>query len=212
MSRKKNKAEAPASPDEQAPAPSVEPVEPDQQAEQPPVVELVAEPGSIEALQAERDDLLGRVQRVSADYLNYQKRAARDMEEARQYANADLAKAMLDVLDDLERAVEHARANHPEDDPLLVGTDLVYQKALAALKRFGVEPVESLGCPFDPVLHQAVLQQPTPDVEPMTVVAEAQRGYTLHGRIIRPTMVVVASAPEPAEDTAPDADEPTQEG
>ncbi len=162
-----------------------------------------------EALQSERDDLLARLQRVSADYLNYQKRVQRDIEEVRQYATAELVKAMLEVLDDLERAVEHARSNHDSDDPLLVGTDLVYKKGLDVLKRFGVEPVATEGQMFDPAVHEALMRQPTEDVPPMTIVSEVQKGYVLKGRTIRPAKVVVAAATEAPEGPAEDAPEVT---
>lgn len=159
----------------------------------------------LDATTAERDDLLVRLQRVSADYVNYQKRVQRDIGEAHQFAVTELVKALLDVLDDLERAIEHAESNHDKDDPLLVGTNLVYQKAQAVLKRFGVEPIEGMGCPFDPSRHEAIMQQPTADAEPMTVVAQTLRGYVLNGRMIRPAKVVVAS-PLPQEDNGDQAD------
>ncbi|NQU76390.1 MAG: nucleotide exchange factor GrpE [Planctomycetes bacterium] len=150
---------------------------------------------SLEELTAERDNLLARLQRVSADYLNYQKRALREIEEARQFAVTGPILALLDVMDDLERAIEHARANHDSGDPLLVGTDLVYKKALDVLKRFSVEHIEALGRAFDPAMHDAILQQPAENVEPMTVISEVQKGYVLKGRTIRPAKVVVAVSP-----------------
>lgn len=150
----------------------------------------------LEVVTAERDEYLSRLQRVSADYLNYQKRIQKEMTDAREYAIADFARAMLDVLDDLERAIEHARANHAQDDPLLVGTDLVYRKALEALKRFGVEPIEAEGHPFDPSRHEALMRQPTAEAEPMTVLAVAQKGYQLKDRTLRPSKVIVAAEPE----------------
>lgn len=153
------------------------------------------------AVQAERDDLLARLQRVSADYLNYQKRVQRDIEEARQFSNADLIKSLLHVLDGLEKAIEHAKANHPADDPLLVGTELVYKSGLDVLKRFGLEVIQTEGRTFDPSVHEALLQQPSPDVPPMTILSEVQKGYTLKGRTLRPAKVIVASAP-PEEDNA----------
>ncbi len=147
-----------------------------------------------QALQAERDDLLARLQRVSADYINYQKRIQREAQEARQFGNAELIKSLLVVVDDLERAIEHARANHPADDPLLVGTELVYRKALEVLSSFGLTPIAAnVGEAFDPAIHEAVLQQPSAEAEPMTILAEAQKGYTLHGRTLRPAKVVVAA-------------------
>jgi len=207
MSRKKGKAEKRDTPAE---SPVTEPAA---AADNGAADNVAAEPApGPEALQAERDDLLARLQRVSADYLNYQKRVQRDIEEVRQYATAELVRAMLDVLDDLERAVEHARNNHDSDDPLLVGTDLVYKKALDVLKRFDVEPIATEGRMFDPAVHQALMRLPTADVPPMTIVSEAQRGYVLKGRTIRPAKVVVATAIEEAESEPGEAAEPGDGG
>ena len=133
------------------PAPVAQP-QPAEAEKAPPTLEQ-----QLAAALAERDDLLGRLQRVSADYLNYQKRVQKTIEEAHQFANAELLKSLIDVVDDLERAIEHAQANHPADDPLLVGTKLVFQKAMDLLKRHGVEPIEAQGA-FDPAIHQALMQ------------------------------------------------------
>ncbi len=102
---------------------------------------------TLDALTAERDNLLSRLQRVSADYVNYQKRMERERVEARNFIAADVMSAMFDVMDDLELAISHARENHPADDPLLVGTDMVYKKALGVFERFGVTPVVARNFP-----------------------------------------------------------------
>lgn len=180
-----------------------------------PADEAAAAPdaaGETAALRAERDELLGRLQRVSADYANYQKRVRRDIEEAQHYGAAGLIRAIIGVLDDLERAIEHAKANHPADDPLLVGTQLVYDKAQDVLRRFGVETVDASG-EFDPAVHEALMQQPTVEAPPMTVLSEVQKGYTLKGRTIRPAKVIVATAPpeDADEDDRPDAPADRQE-
>ena len=108
-----------------------EPASPSDQASSAPAAEGAgpAAPEGLESLRAERDDLLARLQRVSADYLNYQKRVQRDIADAREFANAELIKSLLAVLDDMERALEAAKANHAADDPLLVGMQLVHDKA-----------------------------------------------------------------------------------
>ena len=92
------------------------------------------------ALRAERDGLLARLQRLSADYLNYQKRVAKDITEAREYGNANLIRDLLVVLDELDLAIAHASTNHPQDDPLLVGCRMVGDKALEVLGRYGLTP------------------------------------------------------------------------
>ena len=165
---------------------------------EPPAEEAVeaAPEGDLQALQAERDDLLSRLQRVSADYVNYQQRARRDVEAARDYANADLIREILAVLDDMERALEAGAANHDADDPLLAGMRLVYDKALEVLGRYGLQPIQAEGRPFDPTRHEAMMQQPSGEHEPQTVLSELQRGYELKGRVLRPARVVVSAPPE----------------
>jgi len=172
----------------------------------PPLPAGETEPAEAAAgkLQAERDDLLARLQRVSADYLNYQKRAQRDVAEAREFANEQLIRALLPVLDDMERALQAARENHGETDPLFQGMQLVHDKALEVLGRFGLTVVEAAGKAFDPEQHAAVMQQPSDAHPPQTVIRELQKGYRLKGRTIRPSSVVVSRAPEPP---APEAEE-----
>ena len=150
----------------------------------------------LENLRAERDDLLARLQRVSADYLNYQKRVQRDMVQAREFANEHLIKALLDVLDDMERALEAARANHVEDDLLLQGMGLVHDKVMETLGRFGLERIEAEGQPFDPDQHSAMMQEQSAKYPPQTVLRELQKGYRLKGRTLRPSAVVVSQSPE----------------
>ena len=188
MTRKKHK-------DKQEPPPEpAEPSAPDTRVEQ--TVERDRGP-----LAQERDDLTARLQRVSADYLNYQKRVQRDIDEIRRFGITDLVRALLDVLDDLERAIAHAAENHDPDDPLLAGTRLTYEKALDVLNRFGVEPIEAEGQPFDPARHEAIARVPSADVEPMKILTETQKGYILSGRTIRPSKVIVAvEMPAEAED------------
>jgi len=159
-----------------------------------------AEPDNpVEALQTERDDLFARLQRTAADYANYQKRVQREMTEARNFANAALIGKLLSVLDDMERALEAAADNHGQDDPLFKGMQLVHDKALEVLGGFGLEIIEALDRPFDPEAHSAMLQQPTDEHPPQTVVQELQRGYKLKGRTIRPAAVVVSTEVESAD-------------
>ena len=155
---------------------------------------------------AEQDDLLERLQRVSADYLNYQKRARRDIAQAREFANENLMKALLGVLDDMERALEAAGANHDSQDPFLTGMQLVHDNALATLGRFGLSIIEAEGKPFDPDQHAAMMQQPSDEHPPQTVVKELQRGYRLKSRTLRPASVIVSTAPAADEPDAPTED------
>lgn len=158
-------------------------------------------------LQAERDGLFARLQRVSADYQNYQKRVRRDLAQGREFAQEELMKALLPILDDMERALEAGRATHDADDPLLTGMQLAHDNALSVLSKFGLERIEAVGQPFDPDLHSAIMQQATDEQEPQTVLAEVQKGYRFKGRAIRPSRVVVAVPI--SEDGGGEDDEPT---
>ena len=152
--------------------------------------------GDVAALQTERDDLLGRLQRVSADYANYQKRVQRDIEQAREFANESLLKALLPMFDDMERALAAAKV-HPDDTASLVkGMQMVHDNALSTAAAFGLAVIDAAGKPFDPSLHAALLQQPSPDVPPQTVLNEVQKGYTLKGRLLRPAQVIVSKPVE----------------
>jgi len=152
-------------------------------------------------LRAEQEDLMARLQRVSADYLNYQKRVQRDIAEAREYANGNLIKDLLVVLDDLERGLALARQERSEDDPLRSGVELAHAKALEILGRYGLTPIDAVGKTFDPDLHLALTQEVSEEAAPNTVLRELQRGYRLKGRTLRPSSVVVSQAmPKPGHD------------
>ncbi|HPS52290.1 MAG TPA: nucleotide exchange factor GrpE [Phycisphaerae bacterium] len=151
-------------------------------------------------VEQERDDLLARLQRLGADYQNYQKRVQKDISNARDFANESLLRDLLSVLDDMERAYAAAQENHPADDPLLKGMSMVHDNLLAVLQRYGLTPIESVGLQFDPEKHAAMMQQPTNEVPPMTVLQEVQKGYSLKGRTIRPASVIVA---KPLDETQP---------
>jgi molecular chaperone GrpE len=144
----------------------------------------------------QRDEYLGLLQRARADFDNYQKRNQRQMAEERRYAHAGFARDLLSVLDNLQRALAVAR-QQPEPTALVQGVAMVETQLLDVLRRFGVTPLDALGQPFDPNLHEAVQQQPRNDVAPGTVVAVSEPGYRLHERALRPARVVVAAPGKP---------------
>lgn len=149
----------------------------------------------LDALTQERDALKDKYLRALADYQNSQKRAATERVEAGHHAQADVAKALLPVLDNFERTLEAARTAK-DAGALAKGVQIIHEQMLKALAEFGVRRMEvRKGDPFDPVSQQAVAQQPTDEVKPEHILHVAQVGYTMRDRILRPATVVVAKEP-----------------
>jgi molecular chaperone GrpE len=131
---------------------------------------------------------------VVADYETARKRAARDAEVARKYAAEPLARDLLGALDNLDRALDAAKAAG-DTGPLATGVAATASQFLSVLARHGITPIEvGPGTPFDPNRHEAVMQQPTADFEPGQVVRVLQPGFLLHDRVLRPATVIVAAA------------------
>lgn len=135
-----------------------------------------------------------RFLRVSAEFENYKKRASREMEEFRKYANESLIRELLPVVDSLERAIDSSANSKAADGSVVEGIDMTLKEILKVLDRFVVKPIDALGKPFDPTFHEAVMQQEAGDQPENTVLKELQRGYTIHNRLLRPSMVVVSRA------------------
>ena len=132
-----------------------------------------------------------RALRLAAEMENLKKRLEREKADLLQFANENLIKELLPVVDNLELALEHGRqAETPA--AFLEGIELVHQGFLKALARFGVSPIAAVGQPFDPNFHNAVMQEIAPEVPDFTVLKEMQKGYLLQNRLLRPAMVVVA--------------------
>ena len=152
----------------------------------------------LERKAAERDEYLDLLQRVRADYANYQKRVQKEREAERLYASTPLVADLLNVVDNFERAIEAAKAEEASPG-LLEGIRMIHHQLLDTLARHGVRPIEAQGLPFDPDVHEAVMKEQTGEVVPGTVVRVLQKGYKLHDRVVRPSKVVVAEAPEQPE-------------
>jgi len=152
------------------------------------------EDADIETLRRQRDEYLEAARRARADYVNLQRRMQAEFSEAREAARSEFALDMLNILDDLERALEHGREG--PDSGLVEGVALVREKFLATLERYGIKPVDALGKPFDHNLHEALAEQPTEEAPPGTVVGVAQKGYMMGEKLLRPARVVVAKPAE----------------
>lgn len=139
-----------------------------------------------------------RLLRVSAEFENYKKRSQREIQDFRKYANEALLKALLPVVDDLERAISSARDALPAiagEQCVVDGVELILKELLKVLENFAVKPIEALGQPFDPNFHQAVMQEATDSQPENMVLQEFQKGYLIHDRLLRPSMVVVSKQP-----------------
>ena len=141
----------------------------------------------------ERDKFLSLLQRTQADFENYQKRNQREREQERRYWHGALALDLLPVIDNLDRAMTAAKQAN-ESGPLVQGVGLVQTQLLDMLKRHGITPIDALGKPFDPNLHQGVMQQPSADYPPNTVIQVLQQGFMIHDRVLRPASVIVSAA------------------
>jgi molecular chaperone GrpE len=150
-------------------------------------------PDPAAALAAERDDLKDRLLRMTAEFDNYRKRVDRERRELSEAAAADLIRDLLPAIDDLERAMA-AAANDPGAAPLLRGVELTHRRLLDELRKRGVEPIDAVGTPFDPQLHESVAAEPADGRADGEVIEEFRRGYRAGGRLIRPAMVKVAKA------------------
>jgi molecular chaperone GrpE len=168
-------------------------------AEQPleePFVES-GKPDATAALTAEVEKWKDLALRTAAELDNFRKRSARDMQDARSYANADLLRGMLPVLDTFEMGLEAARIES-EQSIVFQGLKMVQGMFSNLLKEFGVEEVPAQGKAFDPNLHEALSQEASSTVPEGTVIRVQRRGYKLKDRLLRPANVVVSSGPADA--------------
>ncbi len=144
----------------------------------------------IETLRQQLAECNDRLLRKAAEFENYKKRVQREMAEVVVNANADLMRALLPVLDDLERAVQQSGGGSLEQ--FQDGVRLIWEKLVGILQERGLVAIEAVGQPFDPERHEALMQTESEEAPANTVVLEHQRGYEFQGRILRPARVVVS--------------------
>jgi molecular chaperone GrpE len=202
VSKKKNKEfdENPPPGEEKASAEiadeTAEAAEPEVQRQEPSLEEVLA--ASREEAARNWDLYL----RARADLENYRKRAQREKEDGIRFANESILREILPVLDNLERAVEHARKGNGNAEGLLQGVEMTLSQFHKALQKFGVTPFSSVGEPFDPSRHEAMGQIESTEHPPNTVAQELQKGCLLNDRLLRPALVMVAKAPAAKEPSA----------
>jgi len=142
-------------------------------------------------LLAEKAELQDRWLRSEAEFQNFKKRVERDRLERIEYAGMEAVRMLLPVLDDFHRALRSDAA----DKEYAAGVELIYNRFFEALKKLGLEPMDSKGQPFDPQIHHAVDMTETDAAPDHTILEEYQRGYNFKGRLLRPAMVKVAIQP-----------------
>ncbi len=150
----------------------------------------------LESVEQELKDSHDRFLRVSAEFENYKKRAAREMNDFGKFANESFAKAMLPVVDNLDRAIESSSNDDHSIRSVVEGVNMTLKEIRKIFEQFGVKPFESLGKTFDPALHQAVMQKETDNHPEKTILNELEKGYMMHDRLLRPAMVVVSKTTE----------------
>jgi molecular chaperone GrpE len=148
---------------------------------------------TIESLQKEKDELFEKLQRVSADYANFQKRVPKQIADTICYEKERIIKTLLPALDNFESALGGLQNANSADnaDVFVKGIQIIYNQMLDILKSHGVEQIKAPGENFDPALHEAMMQKTEPDEEDNIVLEEFQKGYKLNGRVIRPSKVIV---------------------
>ncbi|MFA9558792.1 nucleotide exchange factor GrpE [Evansella sp. AB-rgal1] len=141
-------------------------------------------------LEQKLEETTNRLLRIQADYENFRRRTRMEKEADAKYRSQRLAEELLPAMDNFERALM-IQPESEETKNLLQGVEMVYRQLKEGLSKEGIEPIETVGQPFDPHLHQAVMQVETDEFDKNVVVEELQKGYKLKDRVIRPAMVKV---------------------
>lgn len=200
-------SEAPSEPDS-TDAPPADEAESTDETDPEQKIEELAE--RVEALEQERDELNDQMLRKAAEFENYRRRMDREKKRRHEAGMLEVVEPILEVLDDFERSIDAAEELQETQDPesayesLKGGVEMVFRKFRDTLETLGVEPIEAEGDPFDEELHEAMMRQPSDEVEPGTVLQEVRKGYQMGDRVIRHSRVVVAA--EPSEEQAAEDD------
>ncbi|GAA3974962.1 nucleotide exchange factor GrpE [Allohahella marinimesophila] len=164
-------------------------------ADQSGAVDIAALLGNTAELNKRLADQHEQMLRIQAEMQNVQRRADSDVERARKFALERFVKELLPVVDSLEKALEAEPGDSQSEAVMREGVEMTLGLLVNALKKFDVEPINPVGSPFNPELHEAMSMVANPDMAPNSVMAVLQKGYTLSGRLLRPAMVIVAKAP-----------------
>ncbi len=153
------------------------------------------DPGAVpDAKDKELKETYDRLLRTTAEFENHKKRMAREMDEFRKYANQSLLREMLSIVDHIELALQAAGGSGSQKT-IADGLGLTLKELQRILEKFNVTPVETVGKPFNPEVHEAILREPADGLPENAIVREMQKGYMINGRLLRPALVVVAAPP-----------------
>ena len=183
MSKKKDVPQS-----EEALQPETAPAENEQAEEKTAAGETAELRTQLEEAVKQREEYLNLAQRVQADFENFRRRTRQEKEELAAVVTQNLLKDLLPFLDNFERALA---AESSDAESLRAGVEMMYKQLVEALKKDGLEYIETKDKPFDPNFHQAVMRVEDSEKEDGTIVAELQKGYMVKGRVIRPSMVQV---------------------
>jgi molecular chaperone GrpE len=186
-------ADAAANAEPASPADAAEPAEAESQTETDNAAEAEPDPIALqlEELRKQADDNYQRYLRTQADFDNFRRRARQEKEDFIKYASLKLIEQLLPVVDNFGRALAASKDNR-DFDALLKGLDMTYRQLDQVLAQEGLTPIEAVGQPFNPELHQAVMQVESEEYGEGIVVEELQKGYMLKDKVIRPAMVKVS--------------------
>lgn len=172
----------------------------DQNPDDPTTEVITDQPGesagddALTAITRERDELKDQILRIQAEFQNAMRRERQMIDIRRAEAVSGVARDVLDVMDNFDRALESARSGGPATASILSGLEMVQKQLLAALGKHNVVPIEAQGQPFNPDEHEAVMQRPSADHPESTVIQVLAQGYKLGDRVLRPAKVIVSTA------------------
>lgn len=185
--------------EEERPTEEQEPAASETQVSELATVEVLAqEIEDLRARAAERDDFLDKLQRLRADFANFQKRQERERDRWVEEAKRAFALRVLPAVDDLELAIASGQAAQGAE-ALLKGVELIHSKLVGALAAEGIVPMEAMGKPYDPAYHEAIAQIEKPDLPDCTIVEVVRKGYLIGERVLRHARVVVSRTPKASE-------------
>ena len=161
-----------------------------------------------EAYKAESEERHDQMLRTIAEFDNSRKRAEREKEESLKYALESFVKELIPTVDSIERAIQSTKESQ-DFEALAEGVEMIYKGILSTLEKRGVTPIEAVNEPFDPMQHEAIMHVESEDVPENNVIEEWQKGYMLHNRVIRPSMVSVSKgkSEQVAESEVPNLEE-----